>query len=285
MSTHTLLPYKTGPVRDYLFPLGALLISLTLPFEVIVILFVIIGQAHFMMGYWYQYKAGKMNRTYVFAASVLAFSAAIYFMVSGAFGPLFILIGLLFSAHFAHDEIMLHGEQRTLPRLITVAGFVGFFAVLESTFIGSKLPSGYEYVGILIPLVALGIRFLISSERLSQSERYLLYTEVILIVIALATGNPASGLAAIVLLHAANWYVGYDSRLRSNPARRRAYWVEVVAWLAALSSLFFVFMYTSAPVLEALFRVRYYYAWAIAHIVLSYIASLPRASRAVVGTI
>ena len=216
-----------------------------------------------------------MDARYVIVALILAVAAVVYFMASGEALPLLLGIGILFSAHFAHDEIMLHGEQRSPANLIAVAGFSLYFAVLVGTYAFPQLASYAPYAP-LIPLAAFALRLCVHRGSPSRTEWYLWFVEAIVGVVMMVTGNPSSALAAIVLLHVANWYVGYDSRLVGNKVRRVRYWTEVMVWLLVIGLLFAVYAYTHSHILELLFRVRYYYAWAIAHIVLSYIASLPR---------
>lgn len=268
-------PYRTTYLRDIGLPLLTLVLSITLPFPLIVMLFLVAGQAHFAMACWYQYKGHKMDVRYVLVALALLASAIAYFTLSGAAIPLLLAIGVLFSLHFAHDEILLHGEERNTPNLLAAFGFSAFFALLVGMFAFPQV-SAYAPYAAVVPIVALAVRYLLYKGKPSRTEWYLWLVEVIIGAVMILTGNPNSALAAIVILHVVNWYVGYDSRLIGNPKRRIRYWIEVVLWIGIVTALLVVYTYTRTPWLEVLFRVRYYYAWAIAHIVLSYIASLPR---------
>ncbi len=275
--TRLAAPYSTTYLRDVGFPLLMLLMSVWVPFPLIVILFIVSGHAHFAMAYWYQYRSGKMDVRYILVAVTLALCALAYFTFSGELLPLLLAIGILFSAHFAYDEITLHGEPRTRANLIAMLGFTLYFACLVATFAFPELGIAAPYA-VLIPAAAFGVRLFITQEAPSRTEWYIWFVEIIIGAVMVLTGNPSSALAAIVLLHAANWYVGYDSKLHSSAERRKKYWIEVFLWLLAMTLLFIIFVYTHLFVLETLFRVRYYYAWAIAHIVLSYMASVSRTS-------
>ncbi len=267
--------YRASRVRDYALPLAALAAGTTFPLMAVVMLYVVTGQAHFFMGYLYQFRANKMNYVYVASAVVLAVLAYLYFTFSGALLPLVMLVGVLFSAHFAHDEILLHGETRTPAKLITVAGFTLYFSALVSSFIFPAL-TPYAPYALIIPVLAAIVRFFIDRTPPASSERYLWIVELVIFLVAFLSGNPGGVLGVIVLLHVANWYVGVGGRVAGNSARARTYWFEVTASLLVLSVLFALYVYGHAPALAFLFKVQYYYAWAIAHIVLSFAASLPR---------
>lgn len=270
--------YHASPIRDYGFPLLALLAGTMMPFTAILMLYVVTGQAHFFMGYLYQYRAGKMTRIYVFVAALLAVLASLYFAYIGALLPLILAVGVFFSAHFAHDEILLHGETRTRGKILTVLGFTLYFSALVCTYIVPSL-SSYAVYALFIPVCVAAARFLVDKSPIGASERYLWMVELVIFLVALVSGNPGGVLGVIVLLHVANWYVGVGGRVAGNSARTRSYWTEVVVSLAVVAALFALYVYGIAPMLGLLFKVPFYYAWAIAHIVLSFVASLsPRVS-------
>lgn len=267
--------YRTGPIRDYLFPLAALGASMLASFELILMLFIVTGQAHFLTAYWYQYRAGKMDVRYLLVAGVLFIAAIAYFFMSDALLPLLFLVGVLFSAHFAYDELQLHGEASTKAKLVTVAGFTAFFSALVVTFAVPALAPFAPFT-LTIPVLALIVRFLLDPTKPGKAERYLWLVEAVIFFIAVGLGQSGTVLGVIVLLHVANWYVGFGTRLARDPVRLRAYWTQVVLILMALTLLFLIYLHARTPLLEFLFKSTYYYAWAIAHIVLSFIASLPR---------
>ncbi len=188
------------------------------------------------------------------------------------------LVGVFLSAYFAHEEILLQGETRTRGKILTVLGFTLYFSALVCTYIVPSL-SSYAVYALFIPVCVAAARFLVDKSPIGASERYLWMVELVIFLVALVSGNPGGVLGVIVLLHVANWYVGVGGRVAGNSARTRSYWTEVVVSLAVLAALFALYVYGIAPMLGLLFKVPFYYAWAIAHIVLSFVASLsPRVS-------
>lgn len=268
-------PYTAGPLRDYLIPALALIASVYVPYMAIVMLFIVTGQAHFVTGYWYQYKAGKMDARYLLVAALLLAGSIFYFVSGGGLVPILLAVGVLFSAHFAYDEILLHGESRTPAKLVTVLGFAVFFGALVVSFIVPGLRV-YAPYALCIPLLAFAIRYALDRTRPGKAEQYLWLIEALIFLIAVGFGNPGGVLGVIVLLHVFNWYVGFGGRVAHDAVRRRAYWTQVVVILAILSGLFFAYVQFHLPGLEFIFKSTYYYAWAIAHIVLSFVTTLPR---------
>jgi len=189
--------------------------------------------------------------------------------------PLLLLIGVLFSAHFAYDEITLHDETPTRESVAGVIGFTLFF----SSFLVASVFRGLEWfylVGIGLVLAIAAWRFLVRRSPLTHAERYLWIVEFLSFLLAVVFHQTNAMLGVIVLLHAANWYVGYGMKLRGRPERARQYWVEVVVSLAAASGLFALYRSAGFSWLYAFFGQAPYYAWATAHIVLSLMASLAR---------
>lgn len=69
------------------------------------------AQAHFLMAYYYQYKAGKLNRSYVvkyIAAFFIVFGSYYFFDQNG--WPSF-LMSAYFVIHFLYDERYLMSES------------------------------------------------------------------------------------------------------------------------------------------------------------------------------
>lgn len=270
--------FSAGPLRDYLVPLGAVVGVLLLPFQAIVWTYIILGQAHFLMAYLYQYRGKKMRRSYLVVATLLFIGAGWYFFFSGlGITALALAVSALFAAHFALDEFTLHGETLTKEALVTSVGFTLLFFsfVLVVVFPQFSFAPHLALTSIGATVV---LRFLVSQKELTKAERYLWFVGTLLAVLALVLHLPASVLGIIILLHVFNWYVGFGVRLRTNVERARTYFKEVAITLGVCVLGGGLFAFTGAPVLGFFFGLASYYAWAIAHIVLSLVSSaVPRA--------
>lgn len=264
-----------GWMRDIGLPLLAAGATVALPFMWLVSAFIVAGQAHFFMAYLYQYRGGRMNRRYLAAACVIAVAATLYFAFNGGLLALAILISALFSFHFAYDEFTLHDERMTASRFVTVVGFTLTFFFLVMLFI---FPAANWLVvaSAAAGLSTLIARFWLTRSPPTRAERYLWFVAALLFAVAVISGLPGSILATIVLLHCANWYVGYGTRLSGEPVRARKYWIEAVGLFVLSALLFAAFSLAHFSFLGVLFSLAPYYAWAVAHILLSLVTLLPR---------
>jgi hypothetical protein len=262
-------------LRDIGFPVVAVAGAITLPFHYLVYTFIILGQAHFIIAYLYQWRGKRMTRGYLIVALLLLVVFVAYFSLGGTSMPLLVLISILFSFHFALDELTLHDEQPTPGGLISVGGFTLAFSLLSLIYIFPDV-SWLPYTAGLVGVGAIGLRFLFERTWPARGERYLWFVQTLLFATALYFHLPAHGLAMIVIIHVVNWYVAYGVRLAPIKARARQYWLEVLASLAVVASLFLFFLSTHLGVLALFFGIGPYYAWAVAHILLSLLVALPR---------
>jgi hypothetical protein len=257
--------------RDAFLPIAALVLGATLPADWITIAFVVFGQAHFAMTFLYQYRGGKMTRRYLAIAAVLAAAAATYMLLSReAVLPIFLVVATLFAAHFAFDEFHLRGERATLHGAATAWAFV-------LVFVGMMLALAFPDIrafGALAGALALSagawgaVRLVRGS--LSGTERYLLLVGAVLVALGMGFGFLHQVLAVVIILHCANWMLGYGDRVRSDTRRRRKYWIETALTLGGASALYAAFHFFGIDALRYFFLLAYYDAWAIGHIALSF---------------
>jgi hypothetical protein len=270
--------FTTGPLREYVLPVSAVLLSIVLPFYLIAWMYIIVGHAHFLMAYLYQYRGKRMNFSYLLVAAAVLIASLWYFFVADlGFMPILVVAGILFALHFAIDEFTLHGEPFGREAWIAIAGFTLLFSSLVVLVALPALTwlSSAAY-GVLAGTVI--VRLLLSRKPILKTERYLFLIGVLLLLLGAALNLPTHVLGVILLLHFMNWYVGYGVRLRARPERLRIYWKEVAVTLGICTALFAAFVYSEGTFLYALFGFTPYYAWAIAHILLSFVSSGSRSS-------
>ena len=273
-TTTSPLTYVTGPFRDIFVPLAAVLATFLLPIMWIVTLYIVVGQAHFLTAYRYQYKGRRMNFLYISVAAVLAAGLGWYLVHQGPIAPLLAVSGILFALHFALDEFTLHSEKLSFEKLLTASAFTALFAGLVIHFV-TRLPAMIPIVFGIFVLGCIVVR-ISTRKKISLAELYLGYVGILIVVLSFLFNLPGSILGIILLLHFVNWYVGYGGRVRGNPSRAQSYWLEVFETLAIMVVLYGAYVLGHQGYLFAFFGIGSYYAWAIAHIVLSFIASLPR---------
>jgi hypothetical protein len=262
-------------LRDGALPVAAAVFAIILPFHILVHAFILLGQAHFFLTYLYQWRGKRMNRTYLVAAALLLAGFTLYFALSGEALPLMVLITVLFSFHFAWDEVTLHDEQMTPGRIIAVAGFTLSFFLISLLFLFPEM----VWVSIAAACVGIGailVRFAVEHRPASRGEVYLWFVQALLFAVATWFQLPGHVLAVIVIIHVLNWYIAYGVRLAPHPERARKYWREVFLSIAIVGALFYAHWELNQEALAVLFGLAPYYAWATAHIVLSVVASRAR---------
>ncbi len=261
-------------LRNVLIPCGVALGLMVVPSPVVLAAMIIGGQAHFVLAYLYQWRAGKMNRGYLLLAAALVASAALYFFLSAEALPLFFAVSLFFSTHFAYDEVALHDEQYSLSRFTTIAGFVALFMALTIDMVYGAphlvlLVAGFVVLGALVRIVR-------RAPLPSRSEYYLWFLSLLVTLMTLGIIPVAYGAITtfIIILHFFNWMIGYGVRVFPLPAVRKRYWNDTVIIIGFCTLAYGAFALWASPLFSLFFAVSSYYAWAIAHITLSFFLTL-----------
>lgn len=271
-----LVPAFSAPVRDVarniVLPVAGVSLVLFVPIAWTTTAFLILGHTHFAMAFLYHWKSGRATKPYLLLVALLAIASIAYFALGGTVIPIFLVAVALFGVHFAFDELFLHGEAITPPRALTAFLFsVMFFAlVLAETLPGFEgLPVVVTGVVFLSWIVA---RLLTAAEPFLAGERYLALLGVLLFTGTLLFDVAIPLLVIIVLLHSVNWAIDYGRKLADcgDVNKLRRYWTETAWVLAAVAALYLVYLAANFSVLQYAFVPTYYYAWAVAHIALSF---------------
>lgn len=236
----------------------------------IIIAFILIGHAHFLMTYLYQYRAGRMNRTYlsVLGLTIVAIGAHLFYV--GNHLQIFFFTSLLFSTHFALDEFHLRGEELTPYRIVTVAAYVVlslsflFKLAFRNIPVFTEFPAyaGAAMLGVILLRLATGMR------SIAKTEIYLWVMSALVFILCSYFNLIESMLGIVVVIHSLNWYLRFGRKYHRLPAERR-YWMEVTATFAVFAILYIGYTSLSIYTLRFLFEPVYYYCWAIGHLVLT----------------
>lgn len=259
--------------RDFILPLPVFALALSLPFMWVIVGYTIIGQAHFVMTYIYQARGKKMTRGYLILAAILAAGFGLYFVAGGWILPLVFIVAALFAVHFAIDELTLHDSPRTMWSLVSS---VLFMVLFFSFLIADMYPAYAILSGILVVLcMVYGLMRVAINHLPSHGERYLWYVAVLIVVLTIVfpAFSALNILACVIWLHAINWAIGYGVRLRGREVEEPRYWIlTILTFIGALMG-WALFYFYDIGWLGAFFGLAPYYAWAIAHILLSFYAS------------
>lgn len=252
--------------RDYGILALTFVAAYTLPLPWIVASYIVLGQAHFLMSFLYQWRGGQMNPRYLFLAIMLIAGTVVYFSFDFGFTPILVLTAVAFPFHVAVDEIFLHHEKLTRVRFITALAFV---ALTASLILWQILPLLQPLFVTLIICSALWMVVRMLTGMVSKGEQYLFVVGVLFAIVFGAAGI-AVQLGALILIHVFNWAVGYGRRVRQNPIVRRRYWLEMLLFNVAVLALFLLFVIFEFELLQLLFIPLYLDIWATIHAVLSF---------------
>jgi len=262
--------------RNIILPLLVVAELYFLPYWFVLATMIVGGQAHFFMAYLYQFRAGKMKRGYLMAAAVIAALIIFYYLVSGAFIPLYIAVSILFITHFAFDEFTLHDEKWTFSKVSSAVGLV-------VTFMTLVLHSVHPILIVLLSVLIINgigivIRLVRNAASVSPAEWYMWFLQALVILMVFGTiPIPMTSITSfIIILHFFNWMIGYGVKLRDLKKPRNRYWIETGVSFVGFGILYWLFYMVSEPLFALFFTVSAYYAWAIGHILLSAFLMKPR---------
>lgn len=258
--------------RNILLPVAALVSVFALPETWLVATFVIVGQAHFAMAMWYQYRGGKIDGRYICIILATLALAIIYFTLGGGFYPIYFLTVTAFAWHFAYDEFHLQKQIFGMPQKITVVLFTVLFLVMNIYAWSPSLSSLVVFAALIFPSYVL-VRLFFSEHAPNQAEMYIWFVGVLLFALTFFFhAAPVLLLALVSILHITNWYVDYGRRVSDtgDRVRHRKYWIDVIGVILLMIGLYGVYLLYTQSVLQYMFVVMYYYVWALMHFALSY---------------
>ncbi len=255
-------------IRYTIALLPALLLLLLQQPTVSLFTFIVLGQGHFLLTYLYQFRAGKITRTYLLwyaIVSLLVFSAATYL----PFSLMLVTAASIFAVHYIYDEArLLIGENLRLSLSLITPPMLFFMAYLLYQ----------QYAIDLFPACVLLSLFLVLRSWYSYGARHLAAPYVLLtnVITAIMLGLYFTDtivpsellLGAIIIHHYGTWYVFQYVKLRSSPTRLGVYLTDVLAVNAILLFAFLIYLTSGGGTwLQYVFAESYFYAWTILHIV------------------
>lgn len=261
-------------MRNYCLPLVLFLVAYLFSENVISVSMLILAQSHFLMAYLYQYRGGKMNAWYISTALLLLLLfGSIFMFVPEPLYVLFTLATLLFSVHFVVDEITLHDDSWTSENSLSVFGFILLFNAIAFSTLYPTLQ--WLIIIFSITVFSYALVRLLKGKWPSTSERYLWFLSILFLFyyVLHRSTNLDFLVFFIILLHGSNWLIGYGIRLHGHTQEKR-YWIETAFFLTLCAILEGIYVVTKTPYLVFFFSFLPYYCWAIAHIILSSVATL-----------
>lgn len=256
-----------------------------LPWDKLMLCYILLGHGHFSLAYYYQYKAGKAGKAYLFSyLGCFLVLSAWYFAVPDA-RALGLLTTAWFLLHLSLDELYLMRYPMRLSesplhlgRCLELAPgaliYLGFFT---DRFI-RLAPTSWGYNiwtdrAIMLSLWLMVPYFILLAQRrhkLDGKSLYFLSGGFFLGLLSqtawLQTVPSPKVLGFLIIYHYLSWYVHYIVSLPKGPPRRRFLKHVLIANTVVL--LIFLGRHDTFLV-KWVFGIECYYIWAILHIVSS----------------
>lgn len=246
-------------------------------------LMAILAQGHFLLGYLYQYKNGKINRGYALRyipAAVALFGACFFIPVEKLFET---LAAAYFLVHFFYDERYLLRENADFSGWKITLPTIGLLTV-EALYRFAEIRFFWLYSGILAlsagSMLWMLVREISLTRRLSARSAYF---AVIFSIAAILTlpGKILQGsvnlnaINFIILIHIGNWYWRYLIRFSTDRPLMRRFLLETSVVNGIMGALMFFRFHPSFSVLLSglagvFFLHPYFHVWSLLHFVSTY---------------
>ena len=234
--------------------------------------YIMLGQAHFIISYLYQWKAGKLSiarlATYVL---VSIFLLGFLWLMPYAHSIRYIsfVAGFLFAIHFLFDSVKINNLNWTRPlSALLFSNFIIYIALLFHAIFNLTL----AYPSAIVSLIVISLGFLFSTQNDLRPSGGLVTLGIafvgLLLLLFEGQSIPAEYIfGATVLAHYFQWYIYYFVKLQ-----RRRFWMylfDAVILNALCILLWIVYIKTGYQLLQFMFLPTYFYGWTILHILFS----------------
>lgn len=261
---------NTRVLRNGLIPAAALLTVFFIRSQLVWMGFLIIGQAHFLMSYIYQYRSGKIGQRYLLTGAGIFILPCCYYLFYADPTPLLLITSLMFATHFVLDEIQQRGERFSSLKVPAIL-FVAHFMLLISLYV---FPGVTElkclcHFTVASAFLLTGIGWFTERKVPSESVIYLLGMMAFLwATVFIFAQDIEMPLGILIIIHSLNWYVlsGQKAKIRKGS---NLYWGLSTVSLMLFVGLGFLYFGKGIQWPEYLLRPKFYYISAILHISLT----------------
>ena len=259
--------------------LGALTIVSVFSADTVLWLFIFMGQAHFVLAYWYKFGRIKdwWRSTFfwlwvgitvcLLGLGVLeAFSLAFWVAVAGS----------LFVVHHIVDDLTLAlGRARWFLVGGLFSGMLVLFGIELAEFVFGMVPEFALLPYLALGTIALSVYIARCTSDLNRYGR--LYVVAIallsaLLIVVSAGLSIAQLLGVIILLHYILWYLEYLRKLWGRGRLLRTYLIRVIGVNAVMALIWYsAIRGYELPGYEYFFSETFFFIWTTIHIIFSFI--------------
>ncbi|MEC7750840.1 MAG: hypothetical protein VX405_04955 [Myxococcota bacterium] len=235
----------------------------------LVLLFIVVGQGHFVIAYLYRFRAKRVSRTLMvnYMLAVVVFAGG-YWLTGDAL-LLAAVTSIYFAWHMLSDERHLLGGKASVQGLLEILPTLLMLAAYELEHLyaleGVSLAFGFS---LILWVVRLGLAPLTGWKSDSISA-YFAGAWLLLAGLFLAGRRiPADTLwGAIILYHYLNWYLFYGLRFVGKRERMRPYLRDILIVNGLMIVGFMLWQWGPATALDLWFGQNAFYVWTCLHLV------------------
>lgn len=240
----------------------------------IVLMIVVLGQAHFALAYLYQWKAGKIGNRYLLSYAAIAGGlVTAYYVIPQPELWITVLAGTIFALHFFIDEIYIGRLVWSRELYLLCASFVALYGMVlvEAVY---KLQIHEIIIFAVTALVAPLVVRRVHEKTVQFFEAMALVglTYMLFILLLPRVISITAILGFIILAHYVRWYLFFLARF-SAPATKdifNAYVRNVVGIQIGIIIAYVLYLSVdSLSMLSVFFDPINFYIWTILHIVFS----------------
>lgn len=175
--------------------------------------FIVLGHAHFLLAYYYQFKAGRVNRIYILRFSVVAlFLLLLAWATHYSTAAILCVAAFVFAVHFMLDELYLLGfEPRPIHTLLLVSLVFPYTALAIDVGFSLGWSVGAAMLSFCASICYVFYRRTVWDCYLASFGFFLSYVVAISAPIA-----SEKLLASIILFHYTRWYLSYYSTMAGD---------------------------------------------------------------------
>jgi hypothetical protein len=267
------LPHNALAFRFSIIACVAVFI-LTVPVPNIYHAVVILGQAHFLLAYLYQFKTGKINFSYI-AKYIVVFVAIFgsYFLYGPNSLPGF-LAGAYFVIHFLYDERYLMSEPTSFEGWLRLSPFIVVCFPHLLLQYGIDIYEPAKNISLFF-FSAYIISRIINKKPVTEQDAYFLITFTACYFLTFSSYAPSQTqvLNFIILVHYGNWYLNYLIKFKDKPAAFKTLSIEILLCNALMLILFYYHSIEHASMLSGFkyfFSNDYFSLWTIMHYLVTF---------------
>ena len=205
----------------------------------VVITFLIFGNAHVLLAYLYQYRAGKIDAAYHKRFLFSVFGIGVFLLLTDFSLPLLTFVtAIVFMAHAMFDEIYLLRIPKNLLLICAALPVSLLYVVpLSDKLLGTAL-SGYAFIASIICAAVYVVGTLWKRSLIYGGIWMVVLGMILLVAVMFYDLSAEKLLGSIILFHYARWLVFYGDKYWRTP--RFLPYVRDVVWMHGLIAALFL---------------------------------------------